>query len=513
MTEVTVEQPAMQQPNILLVQVDQLMAGALRVHGGHAIAPNLDALAEGGVVFERAYCAAPLCAPSRASMMTGLLPSRCGVYDNAAELSATIPTVAHHLRLAGYATCLVGKMHFPGPDQLHGFEERLTTDVYPASVGDAPDFEGPIDQVHWEMTPVLEAGPVVATFQTDYDDEVAFVARRRLIDHARYADKPLFMVASFSHPHEPFDPPTEHWLRYEGLEIPPPALPTAPEDLDDPCTERLRKLLHLDEADLSDAVVARARRAYHASISFVDDKLGEIIRTLEQTGLRENTIVVFTSDHGEMLGERGLWHKVTMYEDAVRVPLIVNAPSRFHPGEVPSPVSLLDLLPTMLDWAVVDVELPEPLDGVSLSPLLSGERPAGRVIASELLGEGGATAPVIMLRDERFKFIRSPGDPDLLFDLLNDPLETKNLVGSTDQLQVLEGFQERLQDRWDLTALDSAIRLSQRRRRVVGAALRLGTVQHWEWQPPSVGEGRNYHGDSWHEYYALIRDARLRERG
>ena len=132
------------QPNILLIVTDQLAAPALPVYGHPVVkAPHISALAEGGVLFESAYCNSPLCAPSRASMMTGQLPSRIGAYDNAAAFPADEPTFAHYLHDAGYRTVLSGKMHFIGPDQLHGFEERLTTDIYPADFGWTPDWEHP----------------------------------------------------------------------------------------------------------------------------------------------------------------------------------------------------------------------------------------------------------------------------------------------------------------------------------------------------------------------------------
>ena len=142
-------------------------------------APALTELAGSGVVFDAAYTASPLCAPARASLMTGLLPSRTGTYDNAAEFSSEIPTFAHYLRGAGYRTVLAGKMHFCGPDQLHGFEERLTTDIYPADYGWTPDWDRPGDRPSWyhDMSSVTDAGPCVRSNQLDFDDEVAFAAR------------------------------------------------------------------------------------------------------------------------------------------------------------------------------------------------------------------------------------------------------------------------------------------------------------------------------------------------
>jgi choline-sulfatase len=196
------------QPDILLFQVDQLAAQWLPVYGHPLVrTPNLDALAAAGVVFETNYCNAPLCSPSRFSMLTGCLPSRIGAYDNAADFSADLPTVAHHLRLLGYRTVLSGKTHFCGPDQLHGFEKRLTTDIYPSDYGWTPDWENPAQRPSWyhNMVNVRDAGTAFRTNQLDYDEEVVHAARRELFDVARTDDgRPLFMMVSLTHPHDPY---------------------------------------------------------------------------------------------------------------------------------------------------------------------------------------------------------------------------------------------------------------------------------------------------------------------
>ena len=179
-------------PNLLLLMADQLTPRALRAYGGKvARTPNIDALAKAGVVFDSFYCNSPLCAPSRFSFMAGQLPSRIGAYDNAAEFPADIPTFAHYLRSAGYLTLLSGKMHFCGPDQLHGFEERLTTDIYPSDFGWTPDWRHFEARPPWyhTMDSVTQAGSCTRTNQIDFDDEVVYAARQKLFDLARGRDK------------------------------------------------------------------------------------------------------------------------------------------------------------------------------------------------------------------------------------------------------------------------------------------------------------------------------------
>ncbi len=197
------------QPNILLIMADQLTALALPCYGHPVVkAPHIARLAEDGVLFENAYCNSPLCAPSRYSMLAGRLPSRIGAYDNASELPASALTIAHGLRAQGYRTALCGKMHFVGPDQLHGFEERLTTDIYPVDFGWTPDWDRPEERIDWwyhNMQSVRQAGIAEATNQLDFDDEVAFQAIRFLQDHARADDpRPFFLTVSFTHPHDPY---------------------------------------------------------------------------------------------------------------------------------------------------------------------------------------------------------------------------------------------------------------------------------------------------------------------
>ncbi len=208
-------------PNILILMVDQLN-GTLFPDGpaDWLHAPNLKALAARSVRFANAYTASPLCAPARASFMSGQLPSRTGVYDNAAEFASSIPTFAHHLRRAGYRTALSGKMHFVGPDQLHGFEERLTTDIYPADFGWTPDYRKPGERIDWwyhNLGSVTGAGVAEITNQYEYDDEVAFLAGQKLYDLSRGGDaRPWCLTVSFTHPHDPYVARKKYWDLYEG---------------------------------------------------------------------------------------------------------------------------------------------------------------------------------------------------------------------------------------------------------------------------------------------------------
>ena len=425
---------ARNKPNILFIIADQLAASALKAYGNTIVkTPNLDNLAATGVVFENCYSTSPLCAPARATIMNGLLPSRTGVYDNAAEFPSAIPTWAHYLRLQGYKTCLSGKMHFVGPDQLHGLQERLTTDIYPADFGWTPDWRLKQERIDWwyhNMTSVLQPGIAEITNQLEFDDEVAFLAKRRIYDHARYdGDTPLCLMASFTHPHDPYAAREKFWNLYKDEEIDLPRVPAMPRDKLDAHSQRLYDVSAMNDYTVTEADLRAARHGYYANISYVDDLVGQLLDALEATGKRDDTIIVFTSDHGDFLGERGLWYKMSYLEPSAHIPLIISWPQKFKPRRAKEPVSLADLLPTFVDMATNGKSaLSREVDGRSLFPLLNGatENPEA-TMWGEYLAEG-TVAPMYMLRRGPWKYIYCPTDPDQLFNLVDDPNELQNLA-------------------------------------------------------------------------------------
>jgi choline-sulfatase len=486
---------APRRPDALIVMADQLAPSALPFHGNPITqAPAMSSLAERGVVFDNAYTASPLCAPARASLMTGMLPSRTGTYDNAAAFSSEIPTFAHHLRGAGYRTVLAGKMHFCGPDQLHGFEERLTTDIYPADFAWAPDWSKPQDRPHWyhDMSSVIEAGPCIRSLQLDFDDEVAFVAERELFGHIRSNDeRPFCFVVSFSHPHDPYAIPHQWWDMYRDEDIPMPAFGYDESSMH-PHERRLRHMCAMDGVQITPEKVRAARRAYYGEISYLDHHIGRLIDVLRETGRLEETVVILTSDHGDMLGERGLWYKMSFFEGSVRVPLVISAPGWFKAGRVSSPVSTMDLLPTLVGLAE-DGDLSGivgPLDGQSLLPLLAGEPSDRDTVTAEYLAEG-ALAPIVMIRRGPMKLIHSPADPDQLFDIAEDPFERNNLTADPAYADVLADLRAGVAARWDLPKIDRDVRDSQQRRIAVMKALGKGVEAPWDFAPP-YGASRRY---------------------
>ena len=471
-------------PNILILMVDQLN-GTLFPDGpaDWLHAPNLRRLAARSVRFRNAYTGSPLCAPGRAAFMSGALPSRTGVYDNAAEFRSDVPTYAHFLRRAGYQTCLSGKMHFVGPDQLHGFEERLTTDVYPADFGWTPDYRKPGERIDWwyhNLGSVTGAGVAEITNQMEYDDEVAYHAVRKLYDLSRGRDdRPWALTVSFTHPHDPYVARRRYWDLYEDCEHLAPEVPAIPYDEHDLHSQRLVDASDWRSFDITEEQIRRARRGYFANISYIDDKIGEVVHALEVT--RQEAIVVFLSDHGDMLGERGLWFKMSFFEGSSRVPLMVCAPG-LEPRRIDDPVSTIDVTPTLCDLAGVSMDEVAPWsDGQSLVPMAGGER-REEPVAMEYAAEG-SQAPLVCLRQSRWKYTRCILDPEQLFDLEADPHELTNLATDPAHAQTVSEFRRQADTRWNLERFDLEVRESQARRWVVYEALRKGGYYPWDHQP------------------------------
>lgn len=476
----------MSRPNILIVMVDQAN-GTLFPDGPAEFlhAPHLKALAARSRRFSTCYTASPLCAPARASFMSGQLPTRTRVYDNAAEFTSDIPTFAHHLRRAGYATALSGKMHFVGPDQLHGFEERLTTDIYPADFGWTPDYTKPGERIDWwyhNLGSVTGAGVAEITNQLEYDDEVAYHAERKIYDLARGHDKrPWCLTVSFTHPHDPYVARKRYWDLYEDCAHLDPVVAPIPFDAQDPHSQRLMLACDYTKFDLSEEQVRRSRRAYFANISYIDDKIGGILDVLERTRQADNTIVVFVSDHGDMLGERGMWFKMSFFDGSARVPLMISAPG-LGAGRIDRPVSTLDVLPTLAELTGISLDQIMPwTDGESLVALARGT--GSRSAVPMQYAAEGSYAPMVALRDGRWKYTVCELDPPQLFDLEADPHELTNLAGDPAHAEIEARLAGEIAARWDLARFDADVRASQARRWVVYEALRNGAYFPWDYQP------------------------------
>lgn len=452
---------------------------------GHALVrtPHLDRLAKGGVLFENTYCNSPLCVPSRMSFMTGKEVHRIGAWDNGVPLGSDEVTWAHLFRRGGYETALCGKMHFIGPDQLHGFEKRLLSDIHLSLIG-APDWDAGLDNPNAYLSHkrVLNAGPGRGA-HNDYDDAVHEHAVRYLRDWARGPrERPFFLCASYTAPHFPLQVPEKYFNLYYPNNVDMPFIPPGHLDRLHPAHQRLRKWFGLE--GLTAEQTRRARAAYYGLISFLDDKVGELIQVLDQERLRDNTLVIYLSDHGEMMGEHGLWWKCNFYEWSVRVPLIFSLPGRLPAGHrVREVVSLVDVVRTFLDFG--GVEDPGDLDGHSLLPLLDGRECAWKNVAFSEYHAHGINHSMRMLRAGRYKLNYVVDEPPELYDLETDPGEFDDLAGRPEYASLVAELTARVLAEWDPREIEARVRRSQKARRIVVQAERVGappmekpTIEH-----------------------------------
>jgi choline-sulfatase len=445
--------------------------------------PNLKKLAARSVRFKNCYTASPLCAPGRASFMSGQLPSVTGVYDNAAEFPSSLPTYAHYLRRAGYQTVLSGKMHFVGPDQLHGFEERLTTDIYPPDFGWTPDYRKPGERIDWwyhNMGSVTNSGTAEITNQLEYDDEVAYEANRKIYDLSRRHDeRPWCLTVSFTHPHDPYLARKKYWDLYEDCSHLLPEVSAMSYGEHDPHSRRILDASDWNNFNISEKNIKNSRRAYFSNISYLDDKIGEILDTLQKTN--QEAVIIFVSDHGDMIGERGLWFKMSFFESSSRVPLMISS-TVLEPQLVAEPVSTLDVCSTLCDLAGCDMdEVAGWTEGESLLPFANGSIRTNAVLM-EYAAEA-SYAPLISIRKGSFKYNRCDIDPEQLFDLESDPNELHNLASLQNFSEELTEFQRISEAKWDLASFDKGVRKSQAQRWIVYESLRNGEYYPWDFQP------------------------------
>lgn len=508
-------------PNILLIVSDQLTARLTGAYGHPVVrTPNLDRLVAEGIRFDAAYSNCPVCAPARGALMSGQYVSNCKTFDNASPWPEDMVTIPHYLTLAGYDTVLSGKMHFVGADQLHGFRTRLSSNIYPADFrwtmprqdpfnmqpGEEREFRPTGGQARQYIGKAIHVGRWSA--RLSYDEEAhfraleylhakgsegrrtAFVAAREFEDRdAMRAQKPapaqtnakqpdpFFLCVSYHHPHEPFWPPQKYWDMYEGESI---ELPERPENLKANYSMQDRWLNDYHGCDAVDLMepesAARVRRAYYGLVTYLDDNVGELMASLEENGLADNTIIIFTSDHGDMLCEKGMVQKRCFYEWSAQIPMIVRFPDRWKAGtQISTPVSLVDILPTTLDMADVPTDKRLPHDGQSLMSLINSSDHGDRVAFAEIHSEG-IHAPCFMVRRDRFKYIHVHGHDEQLFDVEADPGEWHNLIDAPEYQTIRADLKTILLQQFDPDEIDTEVQMSTNRRQLVREAMnRTGT--------------------------------------
>lgn len=458
----------MKKPNILFILSDQHAQRALGCYGDTAgVTPNLDQLANEGTLFENAYCASPICGPSRMSLMTGRQPHQNQCWLNGDILNSGTPTFAHALGAAGYRTTLIGRMHFIGPDQTHGFDERLIGDHSSNWPGN-PSFD------HGELqgtagphrVSVEKSGSGINAYDwKDRDTASAAIewlnneGKRQKSDDA----KPFHLTVGLMLPHPPYVADPEDFAALEGR-VPPPAIPRPDAAGEHAWLNSWRRQCGIDDIDV--ASVNRARQAYWAMVRRLDQLIGAVLHTLDQAGLADNTLVVYASDHGDHLGDRGLFWKHTFYDESAKIPLIMRWPGNLPSGSrCSSVVGLTDLGATMLDaagggWTG---------GGGSLLPV--AQDPAAPW-ADEVFSEyctglddpWASSTPTIhrMVRQGRYKLCYYHGLPAQLFDMQDDPRELTDLSIDKHFASIYDALLQRVLHNWDPQEIERKLAARER---------------------------------------------------
>ena len=456
-------------PNVLFLICDDLNCD-LSCYGHPIVkSPNIDRLAARGVRFENAYCQYPLCGPSRASFMTGLYPDQTLVHRNAIYIREHLPnvqTMSQMFRRQGYFATRVGKIyHYNVP--LHigtsGHDDPYSWDYTINPRGRDRDDEDLI----FSLVPGRFGGTLswLAADGTDEQqtDGIAATEAIRLLRQYAQTEKPFFLAVGLFRPHTPYVAPKNYFEMYPPERI---VVPTVPQRYLDslPKPARQSLLRKKDQVDLAEDLARQAIQAYYASITFADAQVGRLLDALEETGLTDNTIVVFTSDHGYHMGEHGHWQKTTLFENAARVPLIIAGPGTTAAGQSTTGLSeMVDFYPTLAE--LCGLSPPESLSGVSLVPLLQGVSAIPRQAALTQYGSGYS------IRTQRYRYTEwgaAGDDGSELYDHQSDPQELDNLANRPDSAKAIEQLSRLLHRRIENTSRPpkgvKQIRFENRRR-------------------------------------------------
>ena len=448
--------------NLLFILSDQHNLRGTGCYGGDGITPNLDRLAAAGTRFAAAYTNCPLCVPARASLATGRYVHEIGYWDNAHAYDGRVPSWGHHLARHGLTCDSIGKLHFRGGDD-NGFAREIE----PLHVVDG---EGDLLGCLREDPPVRNARAGVLAAGAGDSTYLAYDVRNadNAIDWLRAHSgdrRPWVLFVGFVCPHPPYVGPPRHFERYDPGAVRPMPQEERADWPDHPAVTGVREVLNLSEP-LSAEQLSIYRRAYLAACTHLDEQIGRVLAALDDCRLRDRTRVVYTSDHGESMGARGLTGKLTMYDESAAVPLIMAGPDVPAGRTVATPVSLVDCFPTVLNATgcpLADEWLPEEtLPGEDLLTLAAaGDR--DRTVFAEHHAVGFRRA-VYLLRDSRYKYVHYVGMRPQLFDLAADPDEVQDLAARPEHAETVRGFERRLRAIVDPEEADARAHADQLRK-------------------------------------------------
>jgi choline-sulfatase len=422
--------------------------------------PHLDRLAARGTMFENAYTNCPICVPARASFATGRYVQDCGYWDNADPYDGAVPSWGHRLMDQGHRVVSIGKLHYRDTNDPNGFDEEIIPLHVVEGVGDLLGLiRDDMPERKGAARFAQDIGPGESTY-TNYDRNIAAEAARWLEQEApKYQDKPWVLFVSFVCPHFPLIAPPEFYEMYPEAEIPWPALYDENERPKHPYYAAMRQCINYDK-HFTEEKVRKAVASYLGLCSFLDDNIGKVLGAIEGNGLGDSTRVIYTSDHGEALGKRGLWGKSTMFEEAAAVPLIMAGPGIDAGKRVSTLASLADAHPTIIESVggkphVDDADLP----GTSLYAIADGAEP-DRAIFSEYHAVA-AVAATYMVRRGRYKLVWFVGMAPELYDMEADPEETTDLAQDLAYAETLASLEATLRDICDPDEVDRRARSDQ----------------------------------------------------
>ncbi len=420
--------PAKKSRNVLFIMSDEHNRNFMGA-AGHPVVqtPNLDRLAASGVRFTDAYCNSPICVPSRASFHTGRHVHEIRFWDNAIAYDGSVKSWPHRLREAGHRVESIGKLHFRSGDNDNGWSAEHMPMHVVAGIGDALGLlRDPPPPRKAALKMAKQAGRGDSDYQT-YDQNITEAADAWLRSRAAEPDeKPWALFVSIVCPHPPFMSRSEWFDRYPMDAVPMPRLYGPQDRPTHPYVTAMRESQIYDKGFADETEIRRAIAAYMGMVSYVDSNVGHLMGVLAQTGLDADTLVIYTSDHGENLGNRGLWGKSNMYEESAGIPMIMAGPGVPQGVVCREPVSLVDCHPTITETVGLarhpdDAVLP----GTSLAGIVDGTAPK-RPVLSQYHAAGSITG-AFMLRHGTFKYVYYAGMPAQLFDLAADPGETRDL--------------------------------------------------------------------------------------
>lgn len=463
-------------PNILFILSDQHAFNVLGCYGdGIVRTPNLDKLAASGVLFENAYTPSPICVPARMSLLTGKFPSTQRCWANTDALGSDIPTTAHALGAAGYRPTLIGRMHAIGPDQVHGYALREIGDHITDWYGGAPYSMGVLDKAQRPFKESLvNSGPGQMSYEL-LDRAVTERALEHLdeiLDDRKNGNTaPFSLNLGYMLPHQPYVADPDTYAYYEG-KVGPPTLSRANEGAGT-YLAWWRKQTGLNEITEEDEI--RARTAYYALVDTMDREIGKVLNKLEELELAENTLIVYTSDHGDQLGQRDLWWKQTFYEESVKVPLIMSWADKIPKNQSRSEVvNLVDVSAAIVE-AAGGPELPN-IDGKSLLGLaIDADTEWTNETYSEYCTDGlqawsgGRVLQSRMVRSGKWKFNYYHGCPHQLFDLETDPDEMINLIDDPAYQIIANQLKEKVLSTWDPDQINQIIQAGNKEKAILKA--------------------------------------------